>query len=85
MVQELEGKGENEVKERHERVHKLVKDVVDCDIRRDPPIQRGYDQPYDVVMCSLVIGNASKDYDEYCSHVTRLGKLVTPGGTLLII
>ena len=85
VVQELEGitASEEEVKKRQELVRKLVKNVVDCDIRRDPPIQRGYDQPYDVVMCSLVIGNTSKDYDEYCSHVARLGKLVKPGGTLL--
>ena len=62
MVQELEGKGENEVKERHERVRKLVKDVVDCDIRRDPPegsSEATINPTTWSCACSLVIGNVS--------------------------
>ena len=82
IVQELEGKEEKEVKERQDQVRKLVKAVVHCDITRDPPIEKGYDGLYDVVMCSLVMEGASSTTDEYCSNVARLARLVKPGGSI---
>lgn len=84
VVQDLEGKSEQEVMERQELVRKLVKAVVHCDINQDPPIERGYDQLYDVVTCSLVLEDASRNHNEYASNVSKLGKLVKPGGLMLI-
>ena len=42
VVRDMEGKGEQEVKERQELVCKLVKAVVHCDITQDPPIDPDY-------------------------------------------
>ena len=75
VVRDLEGKGEQEVAERQELVRKLVKAVVHCDITQDPPIERGYDQLYDVVISSLVLEGASDTVDEYASNASKLGQL----------
>ena len=84
VVRDLEGKGEQEVAERQDLVRKLVKAVVHCDITQDPPIERGYDQMYDVVISSLVLEDASQNLDEYASNASKLSKLVKPGGLILI-
>ena len=70
--------------ERQELVRKLVKAVVHCDITQDTPIERGYDQLYDVVISSLVLEGTSDSIEEYTSNVSKLGKLVKPGGLILI-
>ena len=70
--------------ERQELVRKLVKAVVHCDITQDPPIERGYDQLYDVVTCSFVLEGTARNLDEYASNTAKLGKLVKPGGLILI-
>ena len=56
VVKELEGNGEEEVAKRQTLVRNLVKAVVKCDLTQDPPIEPGYEQPYDVVMSSFCIG-----------------------------
>jgi 2-polyprenyl-3-methyl-5-hydroxy-6-metoxy-1,4-benzoquinol methylase len=83
VVKELEGKTQEEVKDREKQVRNLVKAVVHCDITQDLPIQRGYDQQYDVVISSLVMEAVSKNHHEYRSNIARLGNLVKPGGTVL--
>ena len=82
VVQELEGGGEKQVKERETQVRKLIKGVVHCDINHDPPIQQGYDAVYDVVMCSLVVEGVSSTIENYCSNLARLAKLVKHGGSI---
>ena len=84
VVRELEKKSEKEVKERQELVRKLAKAVVHCDITQDPPIESGYDQLYDVVVSCLVMEGTARSHDEYVSNASRLGKLVKPGGTIMI-
>ena len=84
VVQELEGKGEKEVKERQEQVRALVKAVVHCDITHVPPIESGYDQLYDVVISSLVSELVACNVDEYVAYVSRLGTLVKPGGLIMM-
>ena len=64
-------------------IRKLVKAVVHCDITQDPPITPGYDQPYDVVITSLVMEGAATNSEEYLANITRLGKLVKPGCIVL--
>ena len=84
VVKELEGKGEEEVVERQEQVRKLVKALVHCDLTQDPPIDRGYDKLYDVVISSMVVESVAQNYDEYKLYISRQGKLVKPGGLLLL-
>ena len=52
VVCELEGKSEKEAEEREDQVRKLVKAVVHCDISEEPPIEKGYNCTYDVVISS---------------------------------
>ena len=84
VVRELEGKGEEEVKKRQERVCKVVKAVIHCDLTQDPPIENGYVQLYDVVICSLVLEIAAKNHEEFYANAVRVSKLVKPGGHMLI-
>ena len=84
VVQELEGKSEKEVKERQDLVRKLVKAVVHCDITQEPPIESGYDDAYDVVVCSLVFEGTAQDSEEYAANIARVGKLVKSGGSFFI-
>ena len=49
VVQNLEGKGEEEVVKRQDDLRRLVKGVIPCDILRDPPLLvPGYEGPYDI-------------------------------------
>ena len=83
VVQTLEGKTEEQVAEREERMRSLVK-VVPCDITLDPPIEKGYEGPYDIVISFLCLGSCCNSVDEYCAGVVKLSSMVKPGGLLLI-
>ena len=83
VVKNLEGKDDQEVIEREAKVRQLVKAVVFADITKDPPIEKNYYQMYDVVVSSLVMEPVSRDLEEYQLNISRLGKLVKPGGTIL--
>ena len=54
---DLEGKNENEIETREETLRKAIKAIVPCDITQDPPIAKGYEGPYNVVMSMLCIEN----------------------------
>ena len=84
VVKDLEKETDSEVIERQELVRKLIKAVVHCDLTQDPPIEGGYDQQYDVVIVSLCIATASQTQTDYRHGVAKLGKLVKPGGMLMI-
>ena len=84
VVRDLEGKGDEEVEERQRQVRSLVKAVVHCDLTQDPPIERGYDQEYDVVISSLCLEAVAQTYAEYKQGMTKLAELVRPGGVLVI-
>ena len=82
IVQELEGEGEREARERQDHVRRLVKAVVHCDITQNPPIERGFDHPYDVVICCLVLEGTARTQEEYFLGMSRLATLIKPGGSL---
>ena len=82
VVQELEGKVKQDVEERQRKVRNLVKAVVHCNINEIPPIEKGFDDNYDIVLCSLVLDATASTLDEYRSNVSRLSQLVKPGGSL---
>ena len=85
VVQKLEGKGEGEAREREERVRQVVQDrVVYCDINEDPPVQRGFEGPYDVVMDSWCLAYACARKEMYEKGIAKLAGLLKPGGTLMI-
>ena len=84
VVRELEGKGEGEVAKRQEDVRKLVKAVAHCDLTQDPPIEERYNKLYDVVASSFVVEGIATNYEEYCSLIARMAKLVKPGGCFIL-
>lgn len=85
VVQKLEGKGETEAREREERLRKVVKDVAYCNIHEDPPLKTTCPGPYDVVSDNLCLGDACHTVQEFTSGITRLGALLKPGGTLMLL
>ena len=84
VVCELEGKSEKEAEEREDQVRKLVKAVVHCDISKDPPIEKGYNCVYDVVISSIAVESAASTVSEYVTYLSRLGTLVKPRGLLML-
>ena len=84
VVRDLEGKSEQDVLSREERLHSLVK-IASCDISLDQPIEMGYEGPYDVVLTMLAIESACRSESEYFIFIERLSSLVKPGGHLLLI
>ncbi len=84
VVQGLEGKSEQAAREREERVRQLVKNVVHCDINEDPPVQTGYEGPYDVVMDSWCLPYACPTREAYERGIAKLAGLLKEGGTLMI-
>ena len=83
VVQTLESKTEQQVAEREERMRSLVK-VVPCDITLNPPIEKGYEGPYDIVISSLCLETSCNSVGEYRRGVLKLSSMVKPGGLLLI-
>ena len=85
IVQMLEGRSEDEVKEREESLRQKIKAIVPCDITQDPPIPQEYAGPYDILICSLVIDVTATNVDEYEEQLRRLSALVKPGGYMLTV
>ena len=84
IVQTLEGKGLQEAGDREECVRRVVKAVVGCDVTQDPPIKKGYEGPYDVVICCFCLSTACRTKADCSNAVHRLATLVKPGGVLLL-
>ena len=84
VVCDLEGKDESEVQKREEDLRKAIKAIVPCDITQDPPISKGYEGPYDVVMSMLCIENACMTRQDYRAAVKEIATLVKRGGNLLL-
>ena len=64
VVQTLEGKGEEEAREREERLREIAKDVAYCNIEEDPPIRTTCPGLYDIVIdgaLTLSSGSRSKE------------------------
>ena len=84
VVCELEHKDANEVQKRKQDMQKAIKAVVPCDIIQDPPIAKGYEGPYDVVMSILCLESACRTRIEYTAAVKRLATMVKTNGNLLL-
>ena len=84
VVKDLEGGGDDKVAERKEQVRKAVKGFARCDITQEPPIEEKYHKSYDVVISSLVLEAMAKTDNDYFDLVSRMTKLVKPGGYFLL-
>ena len=83
VVQTLEGKGEEEAREREERLRETVKDVAYCNIEEDPPIRTTCPGPYDVIIDSGTLTASSRSKEMFEVGVRKIVGLLKPGGTLL--
>ena len=84
VVQTLEGKGEKEAREREEMLRKVVKGVVHCDVLAEPPIEKGFEGPYDVLIepgCLLAACTTTKSFKK---GLATLSHLVKSGGTIIM-
>ena len=84
IVQTLEGKSLQEAEKRKECMRRVVKAVVKCDVTQDQPIEKGYEGPYDVVICCLCLTDACKTKHEFKIAVRKLAAFIKPGGVLLL-
>jgi hypothetical protein len=84
VVCDLEDKDESEVQKREDDLRKAIKAIAPCDITQDPPIAKGHEGPYDVVMSMLCIENACMTRQDYTAAMKRIATLVKIGGNLLL-
>ena len=83
-VTELEGGEEREVLERVEKIRRVVKAVIHCDLSQDPPVEKGYDVQYDLINSCFCLCVAAKSLEEYRQGIVKLSKLLKPGGVLMM-
>ena len=83
IVQTLEGKSKQEAIEREKQLRSIAK-VVPCDITQDPPIAKGFEGPYDLVMSSQCLETACLTQEDYRAAVKNLSSLVKPGGSFIL-
>lgn len=70
--------------ERVEKIKRVVKAVVHCDLSQDPPIEKGFDTQYDLINSCFCLCVAAKSHDEYRQGIFKLSKLLKPGGVLMM-
>ncbi|XP_062513461.1 nicotinamide N-methyltransferase-like [Corticium candelabrum] len=84
VVEELEGKSEEEAKRREDRLRPLITELIRCDMRQPSPLFDGsYKSQFDIVSVHFCLC-CSESTDEYAAHVKRLADLIRPGGYLLL-
>ena len=85
VVQKLEGRSEQEARERKEILRRSVKDVAYCDIEDDPPITTKFPGLFDVIIENGALAAASHSQDAFERGVAKLAAFLKPGSTLLMI
>ena len=88
VVQKLEGRSEQEARERKEILRRSVKDVAYCEIEDDHPITTKYPGLFDVIVIietGALASAHSQDVHGFEHGVAKLAALLKPGGTLLMI
>ena len=56
-----------------------------CDYTQDLPIEKGYEAPYDVVLCMVCLETLCVDVEEYNSRLVKVCSLIKKGGSLLLL
>ena len=79
VVKTLEGKGEEEAREREERMRRVAK-VAFCDALSEMPMEKGYQGPYNIILQCACLEGACSDKNSYKVCMERLISLLKPGG-----
>ena len=62
------------VDERVEKIRRVVKAVVQCDLKNDPPIEKGYDVQYDLINSCFFLCVAAKTHEGCRQGILKLAK-----------
>ena len=65
-------------------LRKVVKGVVHCDVLAEPPIEKGFEGPYDVVIESGCLLAACTTTESFKKGLVTLSHLLKPGGTIIM-
>ena len=84
VVQTLEGKSEEEAKQREEELRSKISQVIPCDIRENNPIELKEPTLFDVVGSSLCLEAVMESEAAYREAILKLSKLLKPGGHLVM-
>ena len=84
VVQTLEGKGEEEAREREKLMRNVVRGVVYCDVLSENPMEPGFEGPYDVIIECGCFQAACVSIAEYKKVVQIASKLLKPGGIFVL-
>jgi len=84
VVVDLEGKSEEEVPVRAELVRKVIKAVVPCDVRHDPPIPAHFVGQYDIITDFFCLSAACATKEDYLAGLVKLCALLKPGGKIVL-
>lgn len=85
IVQQLEGKSQEEIAKREVTLRRLIKAIVPCDLTKDPLISPQYSGPYDILINIVVIDNSAINTQEFEKQMNSLSTLIKPGGYLLFL
>ena len=81
VVKQLEGNFKDEaVSLREQQMKDKIKSVVPCDMTKCPVVD--INEVFDVVSTSFCVEECSSSFEEYKSAISKLGKLIKPGGYL---
>ncbi len=83
VIKEVEGKGNDEISIREDKLRKVMK-VVPCDVTKDPMLSPEYVKEYDVVHASVVLEPACSTKDKYLLALKRIWLLLKPGGAFML-
>ena len=70
-------------KELEDRVRSTTKEVVPCDVLRDPVLDHPM-QPFDAIITTLCLEETCDDFEGFKSNIKRLAGIIKPGGHLFI-
>ena len=85
IVKDIEGKSDEEVALRQEKVRNAIKSVVASDFFKDPMMSPEYMvADYDIVQAMLCLEQSSGSKEDYVSTLKKMQALVKPGGKFLL-
>ena len=74
---------ESDWKELEERVRSTTKEIVPCDVMKEPVVDHP-NRPFDAILTTLCIEETCSDFEGYKANIQQLVGVLKPGGYLFI-
>ena len=84
VVRKLEGKGEEEAREREEQLRKAIKAIVTCDLKEEGLIEKGYEGPYDIISIFGCLGPGCESLERCTKVLKKFSSFLKPAGRMVI-